>query len=103
MPGGLWAIRLLQALPQSARFRQRLSDCAVHEVLDRKLDPTLPGLGILDILGFGKKISLAPSFLSRRDNRVNAPVHANELARTVAAPSIIYGVKFGEHRQKSLH
>jgi hypothetical protein len=99
----LWAVRILQLLPRSARFGSHLSDCAAHEVLYRKLDSTLPRLRLIDVFRGVKEIGRAQRVLDGYSRGVEPPVHADEACRAISAPTIIYGVEFGKDRLKPVH
>jgi hypothetical protein len=99
----LWTIKILQMLPQPQLVRAHLSDCAAHEVLYRKLDPALPALRFIDVFRFGKKISGAERLLDRHGSRIEAPMQRCEVTRAVTAPTVVYGVQFGQKRVKPLH
>jgi hypothetical protein len=99
----LWTIRILQMLPRSARFGGHLSDCAAHEVFYRKLDPALPPLRVLDVIGFGKKVRMTPSIFGSDRGGIERTIYPHDESRAFAAPRVIYGTKFGEGRAKLVH
>lgn len=63
-------VRVLTPIALSGGMRRHLTDCAVYELIDRRLLPWLPRLTCEHVLGLAR--------LPAEDRRHDAALHTNE-------------------------
>ena len=93
----LWAIRLFQRLPHTARFEAHLTDCAAIAVVYAPFGA--PELRLAHVL----RISPLPDFIPRFDDAGGDDVDATPSRRDVRRMRSIIGGHFVQRFPRTLH